>query len=146
MKEFKINSLTELSRAITEIDGEWHQHHYLEITIKRKAKQRTDQQRKAIEVYCRDLAYILNRAGLDQRKVFAAMREGVDIPWRQESVKDSLWRPIQVAILNKESTTKLNADEVTRVYDTLNRWTGTTFGIAVQFPDSGPEWPKKKDK
>ena len=140
MKEFKINSLTELSRAITEIDGEWREHHYLEVTIKRKAKQRTDQQRKAIEVYCRDLAYTLNRAGLDQRKVFAAMREGVDIPWRQESVKDSLWRPIQVALLGKESTTKLNADEVTRVYDTLNRWTGTTFGIAVQFPE------KKEDK
>jgi hypothetical protein len=24
MKEFKINSLAELSRAITEIDAEWH--------------------------------------------------------------------------------------------------------------------------
>lgn len=135
MKEFKINSLAELSRAITEIDDEWREHHYLEITIKRKAKQRTDQQRKAIEVYCRELAKTLNDAGLDQRAVLAQMREGVEISWNQDTVKDTLWRRIQVAILGKESTTKLNADEVTRVYDTLNRWTGTTFGIAVQFPE-----------
>lgn len=135
-----VNSLTSLAQLISTIDSEWHENLYLEVEITRKAKQRTDQQRKAIEVYCRDLAYTLNRAGLDQRKVFAAMREGVDIPWRQESVKDSLWRPIQIAILGKESTTKLNADEVTRVYDTLNRWTGTTFGISVQFSE------KKEDK
>jgi hypothetical protein len=132
-----INSLPALAQALTMIDDVWHDDHYLEIKIVRRAKQRTDQQRKALEVYCRDLAYTLNRAGLDQRKVFAAMREdGIDIPWRQETVKDSLWRPIQVAILGKESTTKLNADEVSRVYDVLTRWIGTTFGISVPFPEN----------
>ena len=131
-----INSLPALAKALTMLDEEWHKDHFLEIKIVRRAKQRTDQQRKAIEVYCRDLAYTLNRAGLDQRKVFAAMREdGIDIPWRQETAKDSLWRPIQVAILGKESTTKLSTDEVSRVYDVLNRWTGQTFGVSVPFPD-----------
>lgn len=130
-----INSLPALSKALTMLDEEWHKNHYLEIKIVRRAKQRTDQQRKSIEVYCRELATALNDAGLDQRAVLAQMREGVEIPWNQDTVKDTLWRRIQVAILGKESTTKLNADEVSRVYDVLNRWTGQTFGVSVQFPE-----------
>lgn len=130
-----IDSILKLSQAISFIDEQWRKDHFLEIKIVRRAKQRTDQQRKAIEVYCRELATALNDAGLDQRAVLAQMREGVEIPWQQETVKDTLWRRIQVAILGKESTTKLNADEVSRVYDTLNRWTGSTFGVSVQFPE-----------
>lgn len=130
-----INSLPALAQALTMIDDAWHEQHFLEIKIVRRARQRTDQQRKAIEVYCRELATVLNDAGLDQRAVLAKMKEGVEIPWSQDTVKDTLWRRIQVAILGKESTTKLNADEVSRVYDVLNRWTGTTFGISVQFPE-----------
>ena len=131
-----INSLPALAQALTMIDDAWHDQHFLEIKIVRRAKQRTDQQRKAIEVFCRELATVLNDAGLDQRAVLAQMREGVEIPWSQDTVKDTLWRRIQIAILGKESTTKLDADEVSRVYDTLNRWTGTTFGISVQFPEN----------
>ena len=131
-----INSLPALAQALTMIDNAWHEQHFLEIKIVRRAKQRTDQQRKAIEVYCRELATVLNDSGLDQRAVLAKMKEGVEIPWSQDTVKDTLWRRIQVAILGKESTTKLNADEVSRVYDVLNRWTGTTFGISVPFPEN----------
>jgi preprotein translocase subunit SecD len=131
----KINSLTSLAKAISTIDAEWHEHKYLEVTIKRKAGQRTDQQRKAIEVYCRELANKLNEAGLDQRAVLARMREGVEIPWRQESVKESLWREIQKAVVNKESSAKLTWDEVSKVYDVLNRWTGGTLGVSVPFPE-----------
>ena len=130
-----INSLPALAQALTMIDNAWHEEHFLEIKIVRRAKQRTDQQRKAIEVYCRELATALNDAGLDQRAVLAQMREGIEIPWSQESVKDTLWRRVQVAIIGKESTTKLSTDEVSRVYDVLNRWTGQTFGVSVPFPD-----------
>lgn len=130
-----INSLPALAKALTMLDEEWHKDHFLEIKIVRLAKQRTDQQRKSIEVYCRELATALNDSGLDQRAVLAEMREGVEIPWGQESVKDTLWRRIQVAIIGKESTTKLSTDEVSRVYDVLNRWTGQTFGVSVPFPE-----------
>ena len=130
-----INSLPALAKALTMLDEEWHKDHFLEIKIVRRAKQRTDQQRKAIEVFCRELATALNDAGIDQRAVLAQMREGVEIPWQQETVKDTLWRRIQVAILGKESTTKLGSDEVSRVYDVLNRWTGQTFGVSVPFPE-----------
>jgi hypothetical protein len=129
-----INSLQALAAAITRIDEEWHREHYLEVVIKRRAKQRTDQQRKAIEVFCRELADVLNDAGLDQRAVMAKMEAGFEVPWRQETVKENLWRPVQVAAIGKESTTKLTIEEVSKVYDPLNRWLAEKFGLSVPFP------------
>jgi hypothetical protein len=98
-------------------------------------KQRTDQQRKSIELFCRFLAKALNDAGMDQRKVFAAMREGVEIPWSQETVKENLWKQIQEALFDKKSTTELEPKEVSRVYEVLNRFTGERFGVSLPFPD-----------
>lgn len=100
-----------------------------------RRKQRTDQQRKAIEVYCRELAKAFNAAGLDQRKVFEAMKEGVEIPWHQEAVKAEIWKRLQEWALGKESTTELEPAEVSKIYDIVNRWTSERFGVSVRFPD-----------
>ena len=99
-------------------------------------RQRTNQQRKAIEVYCRELASALNAAGFDQRKTMLMMRDGVEIPWSQSAVKDSLWREIQKAVVDKESTTQLEKAEVSRVYDILNRWTSEKMGVSILFPEA----------
>lgn len=96
---------------------------------------RTDQQRKAIEVYCRMLSQCLNIAGYDQRKVFDLMKDGVEIPWSKETAKDNLWKPVQDAMFKKKSTTELEPEEVNKVYEVLNRWTGEKLGITVEFPN-----------
>lgn len=58
----------------------------------------------------------------------------VDIPWSAETVKDLLWRPIQIAMFNKESTTELDTHEVSEVHAVLNRHLSEKFGISVPFP------------
>lgn len=94
--------------------------------------QRTDQQRKALEVFCKLLADTLNEAGLDQRKV---LKPSIAIPWTQEAVKEQLWRPIQVALYNKRSTTELTKQELDPVHETLMRHLGQTFHIEhIPFP------------
>jgi hypothetical protein len=98
-------------------------------------KQRTGQQQKSIEVYCRELAKAFTDAGLDQRKVFEAMKEGVEIPWHQDAVKEEIWRRMQIWAVEKQSTADLDTDEVSIVYDIVNRWTSDRFGISVLFPD-----------
>lgn len=129
-----VNSEQHFKDLIHDLNMMWHEHHYLVIDMK-SGKTRSDPQRKAIEVYCRELADALNAAGLDQRAVIKAMSEdGIDIPWSQESVKDALFRPIMRHLLDKESTTKLERSEVSRVHDVLNRWTATTFGVSMDFP------------
>ena len=105
---------------------------YLEWSME---KPRTGQQNKALHLYLTMLASALNAAGFDQRKVLAAMKDGVEIPWSPDAAKENLYRPIMRAILGKESTADLEVTEVSRVYEVLNRFTAERFGISLQFPD-----------
>lgn len=98
-------------------------------------KQRTAQQQKAIEVFCRELAKELNSRDLDQKRVMAAIREGVELPWRQESVKEDIWRNMQIMLLGKVSTKDLAPSEVSRVYDVINRFLVDRFNFSLPFPD-----------
>lgn len=92
---------------------------------------RTDQQNKALHKYCSMLADALNDAGLDMRKT---LKPEIEIPWSGESVKEQLWRPIMVAMLEKTSTTELTRSEVSAVYDVLDRHLSSKLGISLAFP------------
>lgn len=133
--EFNINSAKDLLAHFAEMQALFDENGWLDGKVE-SGKIRTGQQRKAIEVYCRELAKAFNDKGLDQRAVMAKMKDGVEIPWRQESVKANLFKPIVDSLFGKDSTTKLERPEVSRVYDVLNRWTSNTFGISLLFPEA----------
>ena len=90
---------------------------------------RTIRQNKALHAYYNLVAAALSSAGLDIKQVIKA-----DVPWTPQSVKELMWRPIQKALLNKKSTTRLKRDEIDRVYDVVNRLLGERFGIHIPFP------------
>lgn len=90
---------------------------------------RTIKQNSAMHKYFAMLSSKLNEGGLSIAKTLK-----VDIEWTPTSVKDLLWRPIQEAVLDKKSTTKLNKDEITKVYDVLNKALGEKFGFSLEFP------------
>lgn len=92
---------------------------------------RTSQQNKALHVLFKLLANILNENGLDMKKT---LKPEIDIPWSDGSVKEFLWRPVQVAQLNKKSTTQLTTKEIDEVFNTINRHIGEKFGIHIPFP------------
>ena len=92
---------------------------------------RTVQQNKALHVLFNLLAQNLNESGLDMRKT---LKPGIEIPWSGRSVKEYLWRPIQKAQLNKQSTTELNTKEIDAVFETLNRHLGEKFELHTPFP------------
>jgi len=98
--------------------------------------QRTLQQNKALHVLFNLLAQTLNQAGLDMRRT---LKEGVEIPWSAQTVKNYLWRPIQEAQLQKESTTELTTKEVDDVLETLVRYLGEKHGVEV------PPFPSIED-
>lgn len=95
--------------------------------------QRSPQQRKSIELYCKLLADALNDGGFDMKAVLEV--KTVDVPWSQDMVKEVLWRGIQIPMLDKASTTELETDEVDRVYKVLDRHIAQNFGVHVEFPD-----------
>ena len=135
-KTFIINDVTSLAKTISEIDTEWHEHHYIEVVIKRKAKQRTLTQNKALHLFLTLLANVLNDAGYDMRRT---LKHDAEIPWSPETAKEFLWRPIQKALTKKESTTEITTIEPTIIHETLCRHLGQKLGIDC------PPWPKKKD-
>lgn len=100
-------------------------------TEPKKYPQRTKQQNKALHVLFNLLAGILNENGLDMRKT---LKPEIDIPWSGASVKEFLWRPIQKAQLDKQSTTELTTVEIDQVFDTINKHMGERFGLHVPFP------------
>ena len=100
---------------------------------------RTSQQNRALHVFLGQLADVLNEAGLEQRTVMAAMTEGVERPWSTATTKENLWRPLQVAMTSKESTTDITTVEPSEIHKVLTRWLLNTFpGITV------PAWPSRR--
>lgn len=129
-----INSEIALAQAQRELAEQWRKNKYLEVTISRKAKQRTLTQNRALHLFCQWLADTLNEAGYDMRKT---LREDVEVPWTQQSVKEYLWRPIQIAMTDKHSTTEITTVEPTDIHAVLSRHLGQRLGIVC------PEWPKR---
>ena len=96
--------------------------------------QRSDQQRKAIEVYCRMIAEQFTEAGLDKVAVLEKKQLAVD--WTQNSIKEDLFKTIMAAMYpDITSTTQLDTAQVGKISDQLSRWISQTFGITVDFPD-----------
>lgn len=98
-------------------------------------KQRTSKQNRALHKFCTILAQVLNEEGQTMTKV---LKPGVEIEWTQESVKKYLWRPLQDVMYDKVSTADLNSDQVSKVYEVLNRHLGEKFKIHVPFPTEEP--------
>jgi hypothetical protein len=94
-------------------------------------QKRTDRQNRALHLYFQFVADTLNEAGLDMRKT---LKPEVSIDWTPHTVKEYLWRPVQKVQLGKTSTTELNSDEITKVWETINCFLGENHGVHTQFP------------
>ena len=97
----------------------------------KERKLRTLAQNKAMHLYFTMLADAFSDSGQDMRKV---LKPSVEIKWTPEAVKEYLWKPVQEAMFQKKSTTELSTDEITKVYEVLNRHSAEKFGIGIQFP------------
>lgn len=124
----------ELSKYLAQNDTQ-----AMQVTIKPLTdKRRTLPQNAALHKYCELLAQALNDAGMECVRSLQILRQkpDVEIPWTAPMVKDSLWRPVQVALYpEKESTKDLEKQEVSVVYETLNRHTADRLGVSINFPD-----------
>lgn len=92
---------------------------------------RTPPQNRALHLFCRHMSEALNDAGLN---VMATLKHDAEIPWNEHLVKELIWRPVQVAMYDKKSTTELNKLEVSDVYEVINRHLAEKHGIVVPFP------------
>jgi predicted restriction endonuclease len=98
---------------------------------KPKAK-RTDRQNRALHLFFRMVADELNAGGYDVQIV---LKEKLGVDWTPALVKEILWKTAQRWILQKKSTTELNkSEDITKIYEHLNRHISEKFGVHIPFP------------
>lgn len=90
-------------------------------------------------MYFRLLADALNDAGYSMSKSLIKM--DVDVPWTEQNVKEIIWKGIQDAMFNKESTTELNSDEVNKIYLVVDHFVTDRFKLeSIDFPQVEPDY------
>lgn len=78
--------------------------------------QRTSKQNNSVHLFCKQLADELNGKGQYMQIV---LKPTYELRWDTKTVKEHLWRPIQKVITQKQSTTELDTNEVTKVHEQL---------------------------
>jgi len=91
-------------------------------------KKRSEKTNRALHKYFEFVADALNDAGLDIGKTIT-----IDIPWSAITVKELLWRTVQKKLVDKKSTTQLTSEEVTEVFEVMNRGLSKR-GLEIPFP------------
>ena len=130
-QKFTINSEHTLKCYIEFITKLWHEKKWIEATYNTD-KQRSTPQNSSLHVYCQLLADMLNDSG--QWLVIEINQKRSQVPWSMQSVKDYMWRPIQKAVTQKDSSARLSTKECMSVYETLNLHTAERLGISVDWP------------
>lgn len=105
-------------------------------------KPRTPTQNNSLWLWCQNAADILNDAGYSVNHV---MKQRVEMPWDKGKVMELIWRPIQKAVLGKESTRDLKKmGDIDAVYDVINRHFGEKLNIHVPWPSVESEEAQAK--
>jgi hypothetical protein len=124
-----INSAQSLQAYKDYLDAQFKKHKYLQVTIK-TGRQRTTTQNASLHKYCQLLADELNEQGQDFRLF---MKEGYEVPFTQDLVKEHIWKPVQKAMFGIDSTTKADRTQYSAIYDVLNRKMAE-YGVYVPWP------------
>ena len=95
-------------------------------------KKRSSQENRALHVLFQNIAYELNRLGLEF--TFRGIK-GMDIEttYTPEIVKEFLWKPLQNALLKKSSTTQLTHHDIGLIFEILGKYFAEN-GIEISFP------------
>jgi hypothetical protein len=100
--------------------------------VKGERSKRTLLQNRAIHKYAAMVCEALNAAGWTKKKYYEVKE--VDIEWTPDSVLEDIWRGIQEAMFNHRSTSKLETDQVSKVYEVMARHLANTCTINQSFP------------
>jgi len=102
-------------------------------------RQRTAQQRKSLEVFCRQLAEVMNAHGIGMKVLMEV--KAIDVPMSQALVKEAIVRPIVNALTGGESTADANTTHYGQMHQILCQKLPEAFkdypGFIV------PAWPSR---
>ena len=95
---------------------------------------RSNQENKAIHVLFQNIAFELNRIGLEF--TFRGVKgKDIQTTYTPAIVKEFLWKPLQNALLEKSSTTQLTHADINLIFEVLGKWFAEN-GIEIFFPSA----------
>ena len=93
---------------------------------------RTPPQNRSLHLWLERLADAMNDHGID---LACAMQLTADIPMTKENAKEVILRPIMHAMYpDVRSTRELTKEQLQLLYEVMNQWTSSRFGIHIPFP------------
>tara|TARA_R100000541_G_scaffold12033_1_gene20328 strand:- start:2135 stop:2575 length:441 start_codon:yes stop_codon:yes gene_type:complete len=136
-KKIQVKSPSEMGKIINEPDlSPYPDGGYL-ITIQpfyQVKKTRTNPQNAALHLFFDWLAIELNAEGHTQKLVFDNLKDGSHAAWDRDSTKN-LWRIMQRALVQKNSTSELTTTEVDKIYSALQAFFLARMNFTItEFP------------
>ena len=98
-------------------------------------KVRTHQERKSIEVYCKQCADVCLDAGIDLKSLVMKLRAETEIPMSQFLFKEVVFKGMALLQFGVDSTTKLNSTEPYHVWEWCNAFTSKRLGFSIPWPE-----------
>ena len=90
----------------------------------------TVQQNRALHLYCKMLAAVLDAAGYDMRTLIQ-----VPISPTADNIKENMVKPIMTAMWPQiTSFRQLDKEKTSLLYEAVNRATAEKLGISIAFP------------
>ena len=95
---------------------------------------RSSQQNKSLHVLFENMAFELNNAGYTF--TFKGLNvKSIELPYTAILVKETIWKPLQMAVTGKESTTKATTEDINMIFEALGMWFANK-GIYIEFPSA----------
>lgn len=117
----------------------------VEVTIAKITDKRTHAQNNSLHLFFKRVADAMEAGGLDAREALSKFT--VDIPMSATLVKEGIWKPIQVAVLGKSSTTDLDKQEdIDKVFEVFNRFLAKCKIESVKFPSIETQFNEINEK
>lgn len=124
-----INSDESLELAIQSLRDQYADKRYLKLKVT-AGSQRTLTQNAAAHVFFDHVAEVLNDCGFEQHVFF---KDGFFVRWNQSTIKENVWKPVQLAVCGESSTTKPTRAQYGEIYEHVNRLLSAK-GIHVEWP------------
>ena len=102
------------------------------VELKAIKNTRSLQQNKALHLFFTMISNQLN--GLGVEFIYNGLKgQEISLMYTPDLVKSFFWKPIQIALFDFESTTKLTTDEMNRILDVIIKFFGDK-GVLIEFP------------
>ena len=99
------------------------------------SRKRTKKQNSSMHLFFEHIANACNDSGHEMEISSPMLSKTITVQWTKESIKEYIWRPVQVAMYpDTHSTEDLKTIELMKVTEQLQHFLAQKFGLNIDFP------------